>query len=144
MRRWVITLALAAAFCAASGLAEAGDFDGSRPLLLALFSVQECAPVDGCQAVDVETAGLPRFLRIDFEQKIIRRAEGQGEGPTSAIERMESVGALLHLQGAEAGRENLEDGFGWSLAIDQASGRAVLTASGREAGFVAFGACLPQ
>jgi hypothetical protein len=144
MRRWVITLALASSLCLISGWAGAGDFDGSRPLVLALFSVQECAPHRDCQAVDVEEAGLPRFLRIDFAGKVIRRAEGTEEGPTSAIERQESVGGFLHLQGAEEGRENMAGGFGWSLAIDQENGRAVLTAAGKETGFVAFGACLPQ
>lgn len=144
MRRWIIALALAAAFGAATGGAEAGDFDGSRPLVLALFSVQECSPNQGCQAVDVEEAGLPRFLRIDFAGKVIRRAGEAEDGPTSAIERLEDVGGFLHLQGAEEGRAAVPESFGWSLAVDQANGRAVLTVAGKKTGFVAFGACLPQ
>ncbi|MFO7713804.1 hypothetical protein [Desulfosarcina sp.] len=49
----------------------------------------------------------------------------------------------LILQGAEEGYENIPDGFGWTIAIMEDTGRMVLTASGDLVGNVAFGVCTP-
>ena len=41
------------------------------------------------------------------------------------------------------GVEGVRDGLGWTLAIAEDTGKAVLTASGDKVGFVIFGACTP-
>ena len=122
----------------------AGDFDGSRPLLLAVSSAMECTPDDGCRPVTPESMDLPRFLKIDFTKKAIGPAAGDNTKPASAIERMELVDGKLILQGAEDGYQSVRDGLGWTIAIAEDSGRVVLTASGDQVAFVVFGACLPQ
>lgn len=40
--------------------------------------------------------------------------------------------------------QGFELGMGWALAIDRASGKAVLTFANREEGIVIFGACTAQ
>jgi len=122
----------------------AGDFDGSRPLLLAVSSAMECTPNDGCRPVTPEGMDLPRFLKIDFAKKTISAARQASAKPASAIERMELVDGKLILQGAEDGYQSVRDGLGWTIAIAEDSGRVVMTASGDQVAFVVFGACLPQ
>ena len=60
------------------------------------------------------------------------------------VERVEEVDNKLIIQGAEQGREDVRDGFGWTIAIMEDTGQMVLTASGDLVGNVAFGVCTPQ
>jgi len=48
------------------------------------------------------------------------------------------------VQGAEDGVEGLQDGVAWSFAINESTGKMVLTESGEGVGFVYIGACTPQ
>jgi hypothetical protein len=121
----------------------AGDFDGSRPLLFSVISVTECTPDNGCQAVTIESVGLPRFFKIDLNKKTIGPVLESDARPDSAIERMERVDGKLILQGAEDGYESVRDGLGWTIAIAEDTGKVVMTASGDQVAFVVFGACLP-
>jgi len=61
----------------------------------------------------------------------------------TVIERQEVVDGKLILQGAEDGYEKMRDGLGWTMAISEATGQVVLTASGDQVAFVVFGAALP-
>ena len=133
---------LVAVFCLPSQVL-AGDFDGSMPLLCASTEVIECIPVEGCDRVTPEAANLPRFLKINFEDKTISAPSGSQKGRSTAIERMEHIDGKLIIQGAEDGVEGVRDGMGWTMAINEESGDMVLTASGDKAGFVVFGACTP-
>jgi hypothetical protein len=123
--------------------ATAGDFDGSKPLLVSVARILECTPVEGCRDVSAASAGLPQFLKIDFTKKIIRPAREGEDIPDTTIERSEQVDGKLILQGAEDGYKDLRDGLGWTLAISEDTGQVVLTASGDQVAFVVFGACLP-
>ncbi|HYA01635.1 MAG TPA: hypothetical protein VEI04_00795 [Syntrophobacteria bacterium] len=121
----------------------AADFDGSKPLLFSVISVMECTPDEGCNQVTAESVMLPQFFKIDFKTKRVTPAmEAQGKR-TSEIKRMERIDGKVILQGAEAGIEGGRGGLGWTLAISEETGRAILTASGEEVGFVVFGACIP-
>jgi len=44
---------------------------------------------------------------------------------------------------AEDGYEKMRDGLGWTMAISEATGQVVLTASGDQVAFVVFGVSLP-
>lgn len=121
----------------------AADFDGSKPLLFSVISVLECTLEEGCAQVTAESISLPQFFKIDFKNKRVSPAmEAQGKRG-SEIKRMERIDEKLMLQGAEDGIEGVRDGLGWTLAISEETGRAILTASGEEVAFVVFGACLP-
>jgi hypothetical protein len=122
---------------------QAGDFDGTKPLIFSLIRVDECTPAGGCQQVKPEDVGWPQFMKIDFEKKQIAAAPEIPDVPPSVIERVEVVDGKLMLQGAEDGLEGIRDGLGWTIAISLDTGKAVLTGSGDGVGFVVFGACLP-
>ena len=120
-------------------VAGAADFDGSKPLLCALMHAMECTQKEGCKEISVEDLNLPEFLVIDFHKKTIEGVEEDGR--VSVIDSIQAIEGKLILQGAEGGPRG---GAGWSLAIQQESGRFVLTASGDLVALVVFGACTPR
>jgi len=144
MKKYILILSSILVILTAGSAVGAGDFDGSKPLLVAVNRVMECTPIDACREVTAASIKLPQFLRIDFAKKTILRAPA-GEGvPATPIERLESIDGKLFLQGAEDGYEKMRDGLGWTMAISEESGQVVLTASGDQVAFVVFGAALPQ
>ncbi len=122
-----------------SGLALAADYDGSKNLLCASQIVLECVPNGGCNVVPAENVGAPDFIKLNFKKKELT-VPGT-DRPASAIENQESVDGKLIVQGIEDGVEGVRDGTGWTIAIDEATGKMVATASGDAAAFVLFGAC---
>ncbi len=131
-------------FCSiiAASTVEAGDFDGTRPLLISVIRVIECTPDGSCREVTPASVELSQFLKIDFSKKTIRPAGADDKAPATTIERQEIVDGKLILQGAEDGYEKMRDGLGWTMVISEESGQVVLTASGDQVAFVVFGAAL--
>jgi hypothetical protein len=78
---------------------------------------------------------------IDFKDKLIRPTNDSVVQRRSKIKRLEPIEDKLMLQGAEDGVEGVDDGVGWSMAIEQETGRFVITASGGNVGYVVFGQC---
>lgn len=115
--------------------------DGSEPVICASVNILECVPEGTCQRISAEEAGIPRFLRVDFAGQKITRTRPNGDDVFSPIERSETVDGRLILQGAEDGFEDIIDGIGWSISIDEETGDMVITGSGEEVAFVIFGAC---
>ena len=132
---------MATIICMFSVPAVAGNFDGSKELLCAVMDLVECIPGGKCQQVTAEEVGIPNFLRIDFKQKKLRATFADGSKKNSAINNLEKIDGKVILQGAEDGIKDVRDGLGWSLAIDEETGKMVLTASGDAVAFVMFGAC---
>jgi hypothetical protein len=144
MKRYIWIVCSILGLILAVSAAGAGDFDGTRPLLVAVNRVMECTPADACREVTPASVQLPQFLRIDFAKKAILPARASDNFPPSAIERTEVVDGKLILQGAEDGYDKMRDGLGWTMSISVESGQVVLTASGDQVAFVVFGAALPQ
>lgn len=143
MKRYIlIGWAILGSMIVASAL-EAGDFDGTRPLLVSVIRAVECVPDGTCREVPLASVELPQFLKIDFSKKTIRSADADDNKPATVIERQEVVDGKLILQGAEDGYEKMRDGLGWTMAISEETGQVVLTASGDQVAFVVFGAALP-
>ena len=138
---WIVCLFLCSTFV--SSAIWAADFDGSKPLLVSVIRVIECTPDGACGEVTPESAGMPQFLKIDFANKTILPAAAGDDRPATTIERQEVVDGKLILQGAEDGYEDIRDGLGWTMAISEATGQVVLTASGDQVAFVIFGASIP-
>ena len=139
---WLVCVFLCSIIAASS--VGAGDFDGTRPLLISVIRVVECVPDGACREVTPASVELPQFLKIDFTKKTIRPADADDETPDTVIERMESVDGKLILQGAEDGYKNVEDGAGWTMSIEQDSGKGVLTFATPGAAVVVFGVCTPH
>ena len=143
MKKYICIISTIVCFVITSPATWAGDFDGSKSLLVSVIRVSECTPDGACRQVSPASIGLPQFLKIDFVNKTIIAAASDVDIPPSIIERQEVVDGKLILQGAEDGYEEVHDGLGWTIAISDDNGQVVLTASGEQVAFVAFGACLP-
>lgn len=129
MRR-LVTLAGAALLSQAAAVPTlAGDFDGSRLLICAPVQAFDCAPGEDCAKGIPDDIGAPAFMRIDVANKAVI-----GPKRTSPILHVEKSDAQLVLLGTELG-------YGWTLAIDQETGKLTATLANREAAFVLFGAC---
>ena len=137
VRKAVLCSVLGLALVLTPWVAPAADFDGSRPLLIALIDVIECRPGGECEKVTPQQAGLPRFLEIDIAKKEISEIGEAQEERRTAIQNVTREDGVLILQGAQNGR-------GWSLTITEATGEAVATVSDPVSGFVLFGACTPR
>jgi hypothetical protein len=116
---------------------KAADFDGTRPLLMAVIDVIECHPGGSCEKVTPQEARLPRFLEVDFDKKEISEVGDRQDERRTAIQNITEGDEVVILQGAQNGR-------GWSLTITKASGDAVATVADPVSGFVLFGACTPR
>lgn len=126
-----VRIALASVCLAAAFAAPAGDFDGSKQLICAPVEAIACVPGTPCSRGEPDEIGAPAFLRIDVAGKKV-----VGTQRTSPIASVEATDAQLLLQGSELG-------FGWAIALDQASGRMTATLADREGAFILFGACMP-
>jgi hypothetical protein len=122
--------------CITPLMALAGDFDGSVPLICAVIETIECGEDGKCQNGTADNINIPQFLKINFKTKTISGKKGEEE-KTTKIENMERSDGKLILQGTQTSK-------GWSMVIDETTGKMTITASGDQVGFVVFGACTPQ
>ncbi len=111
----------------------AGDFDGSKPLVCAMIEAFECGPDTGCERGTPESNGLARFLRVDVGKKEVRTTK-ESQERASKIEKVDHAEGVLLLSGTQNGR-------GWTLTINEATGYMVLSVAGDQVAFVVFGAC---
>ena len=113
----------------------AADFDGSKPLLCATIETFECGAGIECQRGTSQSINLPQFLKINFKDKKISGTRESGEVLSTKIENMERSDGKLVLQGTQNNK-------GWSMLINEATGKMTITASDDQVGFVVFGACI--
>ena len=126
-----ITLAVAGVTVSAP-LAAADKFDGSVPLLCAAIDVMECGPGGDCQRRSAEAVNLPALIRINVGDKAIKAAHG-GERSTPIL-RVERANGRLILQGGQEGR-------GWSMVINEETGKLAASVVDEQVSFAVFGAC---
>ena len=121
----------------------ASDFDGSKPLHCTLDETIECLPGGECEKVKPAEVNLPDTIIIDYEKKTIATKEGDIKR-TSPIENRKHIDGKLIIQGAEDGSKDQKDGIGWTIAVNDSTGKMVVTGSGNDVGFVLFGSCKPE
>ncbi len=117
---------------------SAWALDTSKPFLCASMQVNECIDGRGCEAVLPEEVNAPTFLRVDVRNKVIRILK---DAPGSKIRSVSRIENRLVLQGAEDGNPRQPDGAGWTLSIENDTGRFVATAAVLQGAIVIFGAC---
>lgn len=128
--------------CGCCQPASAGDFDGTKALMCTCGDGLEYHRSGGQKPFIPESVGLPKTFLIDFKKKLILPTRDSVVQRRSKIKRMERIEEKLVLQGAEDGVEGVDDGVGWSMAIEQGAGGFVIAASGSHVGYIVFGRCL--
>jgi hypothetical protein len=122
------------AFAMAGSGAQAASLDGTQNLICSAIDTVHCVGRETCVQGRAQDVNIPQFFRLDFQEMTIRRQFGEGTERTSKIDSLRNDGGELILQG-------IEEGLGWSLLIDESSGRLTITASSDDEAFVVFGVC---
>ena len=130
MRAYAFPLALCASF-ALTAVAPAAGFDGKSALECAPAALSECDTSAVCEIVPHEEVQLPDALKIDFAGKKVFSSDGARSSPIHTVDVEETV---LILQGSQNGR-------GWSIAIDRATGAMSGTIAEVAGAFVVTGTC---
>ena len=131
-----------AALVPASVYAE--GLDSSARIVGAVDRLVEINPQRVIEDVDPDTVGLPKTFVIDLDQRTLRGTADSLVRRVAPIEHITRTPTTLILQGIDEGISGPGTVFGWNLAIDTATGRAVLSAAGSGIAYVAFGACSPS
>ena len=124
-----------------SAVAMAEPFDGEKVMLCASQYASECDAGSDCVNVSPASVNLPDFFLVDTANKLISAAPASATSATTSIERVEHLDGKLMLQGADDGIKDVRDGAGWTMSINEATGKMVLTTAGDGFAVVVFGAC---
>lgn len=124
-----------------SAAAMAEPFDGGKTMLCASQYASECNAGTDCKTVTVASVNLPDFFLIDTANKLISATPESGSSSTTTIERVEHLDGKLMLQGADDGIQDVRDGAGWTMSVNEATGKLVMTTAGDGFAVVVFGAC---
>ena len=119
----------------------AEPFDGGKIMLCANQYASECVAGTDCVNVAPGSVNLPDFFLVDAGKKLISATPESGSTATTSIERVEHLDGKLMLQGADDGIKDVRDGAGWTMSINEATGKMVMTTAGDGFAVVAFGAC---
>ena len=112
--------------------------DLSETILCASLDVYECVDGSGCNEVLAEDVNAPTFFRVNVEEKQVMVSKA---GEPTEVEHYETIGGRVILQGVDASRQDAEVGVGWTVAIEEESGRMVSTVTIDQGAIVIFGAC---
>lgn len=107
----------------------ASDFDGSNALICATVEARDCVLSLGCFAGEASEVGAPAFMRIDFNEKVIK-----GPNRSTPIVAMERNENQMLLQGTELG-------YAWAFAINQLNGHFSASLTNVNGSFLLFGTC---
>jgi hypothetical protein len=130
----IVFLSILSALVLLSPAARAEGLDATKTLSCALAEAAQCDGVAQCSDVAIEELDLPPLWRVDFAARQLASADGQRTSPIAALETLENV---LVLQGHQNGR-------GWTLVIERATGHLSLSAADAEGAFVLAGACTAE
>jgi hypothetical protein len=123
---------------------HAGGFDNSRWINGVVDRLVEINRQRIIEDVNPDTVGLPKAFIIDLEQRTMRGTPDSLVRRLAPVERITRTPTTLILQGVDEGISGPGTVFGWNLAIDTATGKAVLSAAGSGIAYVAFGTCSPS
>ncbi len=118
----------------APGSSRAEGLDASKPLLCSITEAAECDGVANCTDVTLEQIDLPPLWRVDFAGKQLASKDGTRSSPIATIETLD---AALLLQGNQNGR-------GWTLIVERATGHLSASAADAEGAFALAGSCTAE
>jgi hypothetical protein len=128
---WILTFALGAL---APAVARAESLDTSKPLVCSIAEAAECDGIAACTDVTLEQIDLPAVWRVDFAAKQIAAQDGQRTSPIAATETLDAV---IVLQGHQNGR-------GWTLVVERATGHLQASAADAEGTYALAGSCTAE
>jgi hypothetical protein len=114
--------------------ASGEEIDGKVPLVCDLVDASLCDGVAACAGTEFAQVDMPSVYVVDFAARRLASEDGQRTSPIASQELLEAV---LVLQGIQNGR-------GWTMVIDRATGHLSATIADVEGALVIAGACTPR
>ena len=103
----LVLLAIAPAF--------ADDVTGADNLLCTTVRATECFADGGCFPGSPKEWSAPRFVKVDFKEKMLRTTAASGEDRSTPMKSIEREGDRIFIQG-------VQDSRAFSIVLDQDSG----------------------
>ncbi len=128
---------LAASLCLTTLLWASVACSQETPLLCALNQALECGPEAGCTQRTMANVNLPDFIHIDLQKNKIQAFGAPESSQGTTIKSIENLAGKVILLGAEKGR-------GWTIDLDEKTGKFTAAVAEDQAGFIIFGTCLQQ
>lgn len=116
--------------------AFADDVTGAEHLLCAAARGTECFSDGVCLPGNPEDWNSPRFLRVDFADKMLLTTEASGQARSTPMKNIEREGDRIFIQGVEASRA-------FSIVLDQDSGTVSIAIALEGHVLAIFGYCTP-
>lgn len=116
--------------------ASADDVTGADHLLCAAARASECFADGVCLPGNPENWNAPRFVKIDFPEKMLRTTEASGQARATPIKNIEREGDRVFIQGVEESRA-------FSIVVDQDSGTASIAIALEGHVLAIFAFCTP-
>jgi len=129
---WIIILATT--FLAVPVAAD--DVTGEVEILCSTLRVKECFADGGCVEGPPDTWNIPRFTRINLDDKTLTTTQASGESRTTPIEYFEREGQQIALEGAE-------DGKAFSILLAADTGFASIAIALQGSVLAGFADCTP-
>jgi hypothetical protein len=111
--------------------APAEGLDGKAALVCDFTEAAQCDGGAVCRDVTLEQIDVPGVIHVDFSAGTLASEDGARTSPIGAVEALDTA---LVLQGHQNGR-------GWTLVVDRATGQLSATLAEVEGAFVLTGAC---
>ncbi len=127
-------LAIATAGLLVGGLVQADNLDGVDKMICAAAQVQICIENDACYAASAEELGVPDFVLIDINKKMISTTKASDENRSTAFSSVSKENGYIYLQGIEGGRA-------FSFVIEEAGGHMTVSVARDGVAVNVFGAC---
>jgi hypothetical protein len=121
-------------FCIIPFQLSAGDVDDSNPLLCSVIKSIECGLENGCNEGTAESIDLPQFIQVDLKKNMISTTRTSKVKRESKIKNLQRFDGKIFMQGVERGR-------GWSMVIEEDTGKMSASAIEERTSFTVFGAC---
>jgi len=134
MKRSAFSPVIIALVALAPAAVRAEALDASKPLVCSIAEAAECDGVAACSDVTLEQIDLPALWRVDFAARQLASEDGRRTSPIAALETLDAV---LVLQGHQNGR-------GWTLVVERATGHLSGSAADAEGAFVLAGSCTTE
>jgi hypothetical protein len=131
MKRAKLCLLAGAMLLAFSASSRAEGIDGTKPLVCDLSRAVLCDGIAQCERASMDQISLPPVVNVDFESGRLVSEDGTRTSPilTSVV-----LDAAVLLQGHQNGR-------GWTMVIERATGHLSATLADIEDAIVIVGAC---
>ena len=126
--------ALVPLFLTANVTEAANEVGIDKPLICAATEAVHCQETEKCVQGPVNLFNLPVFFRINFQDKTAESIRKGGERRRSKINRVETNGGAIILQGADGA-------VVWIATIQASTGRMTVTAAREGLAFLVFGSC---